>query len=75
MKFHATAPAFSIATHNFMRSFCPQCHDLLVAAAMSQHVEEDVVRHWWTCESCGHEFGTTVQLRPLPAEARRPVMA
>jgi RNase P subunit RPR2 len=75
MKFHATEPAFSIATHNFMRSFCPQCHDLLVAAAMSQHVEEDVVRHWWTCESCGHEFGTTVRLHPLPAEARRPAMA
>jgi RNase P subunit RPR2 len=75
MKFHATAPAFSIARHNFMRSFCPQCHDLLVAAARSQHVEDDVVRHWWTCESCGYEFGTTVQLPALPAEARRLALA
>ena len=75
MKFHAASPAFSIATHNFMRSFCPECHDLLVAAATSQHVEEDVVRHWWSCESCGHEFGTTVRLRPLPAESRRHAMA
>ena len=75
MKFHATAPAFSGVSHGFKRSFCPECQDLLVAAAMSQHVNDDVVRHWWTCESCGHEFGTTVRLPARHAEACRPAMA
>lgn len=69
MKAHATAPAFSVEPRSFMRSFCPACHDLMVAAEMSQHVTTDVVRHWWTCKSCGHEFRTTVQLPPLVIEA------
>jgi RNase P subunit RPR2 len=68
MKFHATAPPSSITTHNIMRSFCPVCHDLMVSAAMSQHVNRNVIRHFWACESCGHEFRTTVHLRALAAE-------
>jgi len=75
MKFHGTAPAFSTGSANFMRSYCPECHDLMVAAAMSQHVTADVVRHWWSCESCGHEFRTTVQLPPLAIEAVEAALA
>jgi hypothetical protein len=44
---------------------------MMVAAAKSQHVREDEVRHWWSCESCGHEFRTTVRLPLLGAEAWR----
>jgi len=66
MKFHATAPSFSVGSDR--ASFCPECSDLMVAAARSQHVRENVVRHWWSCESCGHEFRTTVQLPALSAE-------
>jgi hypothetical protein len=29
------------------------------------------VRHWWSCESCGHEFRTTVRLPSLGADAWR----
>jgi RNase P subunit RPR2 len=75
MRFHATAPAFSVVSQSFKRSFCPECHELLVAAAMSQHVNKDVVRHWWTCESCGHEFDTTVRLPARSADACRAAMA
>jgi DNA-directed RNA polymerase subunit M/transcription elongation factor TFIIS len=68
MKFHATAPSFSVWPN--VASFCPECHDLMVAATTSQHVGEDVVRHWWSCESCGHEYPTTVTLPALNADAR-----
>jgi transcription elongation factor Elf1 len=76
MKSPATSPTFSAHTDRLVRSFfCPRCDDLMVAPALSQHVNHDVVRHWWSCESCGHEFRTTVQLPTLPAEALQQAMA
>jgi RNase P subunit RPR2 len=75
MKFHATAPAFSIVSPNFVRSYCPECQDLLVSAAKSQHVNADVIHHWWACESCGHEFRTTVQLPSLTIEVAEAALA
>jgi hypothetical protein len=47
----------------------------MVAPARSQHVQNDLVRHWWSCETCGHEFRTTVRLPALPAEALQQAMA
>jgi RNase P subunit RPR2 len=73
MKIHATTPASFYGSPNAIRSFCPECHDLMVAAAKSQHVKADVVRHWWSCESCGHEFRTTVRLPALSAAASQPL--
>jgi len=75
MNDHGTLPAFSVEPHNFVHSFCPECHDLLVAATESQLVNLDVVRHSWSCEACGHEFRTTVRLRALLGEACDPVLA
>jgi len=69
MKFHETAPSFSVFPDR--ASFCPECNDLMVAAARSQHLDENVVRHWWSCESCGHKFRTTVHLPALSADAWR----
>jgi RNase P subunit RPR2 len=42
--------------------YCPACHDLLFAAAASEFVSRSRVRHVWSCEACGHEFSTSVQL-------------
>ena len=75
MKKHATVPAFSVEAHSFVRSFCPECHDLMVAANKSQHVERDVVRHWWICEACGHEFPTTVTLPAVACGVCEPALA
>jgi RNase P subunit RPR2 len=75
MKFHATVQSFSRGSQNVTRAFCPECCDLLIAADKSQHVKDDVVRHWWSCESCGHEFRTTVRLPALPAEAARAALS
>ncbi len=71
MKRHATVPSFPEEVRNVVRSFCPECRDLMVAAAKSQHVNESVVRHWWSCDSCGHEFRTTVHLPALTGDASR----
>ena len=50
----------------FVRPRCPQCGDWLFASSVSVHVSENDTRHWWNCESCGHEFMTTVRLRRAP---------
>jgi RNase P subunit RPR2 len=75
MAHHETRLTFSAECRGFMRSFCPECRDLMVAATRSQHVSKNVVRHFWSCESCGHEFRTTVQLPALPAEVCLAMMA
>jgi RNase P subunit RPR2 len=75
MKFPAASSKFSSHADKLVRSHCPQCDDLMVAPARSQHVQNDLVRHWWSCETCGHEFRTTVRLPALPAEALQQAMA
>jgi ribosomal protein L37AE/L43A len=46
----------------------------LFAATASEHVSETHVRHVWSCESCGHEFSTFVDL-PLMTAAKARVEA
>ena len=46
-----------------VRPHCPQCGDQLFASSVSVHVNDHDIRHWWNCESCGHEFMTRVRLR------------
>lgn len=64
MKYHGTAPAYSIVPYKISRLFCPQCQDLIIAATKSQHVSTNEIRHWWACEACGYEFRTTVRWLP-----------
>jgi transcription elongation factor Elf1 len=85
MKSPATPPRFFVRTNDsvrgngsargndYARSFCPRCDDVMVAPARSQHVKEDVVRHHWRCESCGHQFRTSVRLSFTCVEAVRQV--
>jgi transcription elongation factor Elf1 len=78
MKSPATSPAFSGRTNDarpnvYARSFCPRCDDVMVAPARSQHVKETVVRHHWRCESCGHQFRTSVRLSIIAVEEIRQV--
>jgi len=41
---------------------------VLFAADVSVHVHEHDIRHWWSCETCGHQFMTTVALPPVRAD-------
>jgi transcription elongation factor Elf1 len=68
MKSPATSPPISARANDYVRSICPRCDDVMVAPARSQHVKEDVIRHWWHCESCGHQFRTTVRLSMVCVE-------
>jgi transcription elongation factor Elf1 len=35
---------------------CTECNDLLVAPKWSAYVSKHEVRHFWSCENCGHEI-------------------
>jgi transcription elongation factor Elf1 len=39
---------------------CIECNDLLVAPRWSAYVSKHEVRHFWSCENCGHEVEMTV---------------
>jgi transcription elongation factor Elf1 len=77
MKSPATSPAFSARTPDsartkyYARPCCPRCDDVMVAPARSQHVKESVIRHHWRCESCGHQFRTSVRLSIIAVEEAR----
>jgi hypothetical protein len=42
---------------------CTQCNDTVIAPTWSKYVSGDRVRHSWSCENCGHQFETSVDLR------------
>jgi hypothetical protein len=44
---------------------------MLIAPAVSVHVHHDDIRHWWTCDACGHEFMTAVTVANMRAEQYR----
>jgi hypothetical protein len=39
---------------------CTECNDLQVAPKWSAFVSKHAVRHFWSCENCGHEVDMTV---------------
>ncbi len=75
MKYHADARTSSPQARVFVRPFCPKCHDMLLAPAVSQYVNESIVCHVWSCESCGHEFKTSVRLFRSRPSAPQPAAA
>jgi len=52
---------------------CPKCNDVLLAPAMSEYVHENLIRHVWLCDACGHPFQTSVGL--LTSRRREPAPA
>jgi hypothetical protein len=52
----------SVASRRIAPPSCPNCNDLLFAPAASEFVNENRVRHIWSCDACGHEFSTSVRL-------------
>ena len=39
---------------------CTECNELVIAPRSSAHVTNHEVRHFWSCENCGHEIEMTV---------------
>jgi ribosomal protein L37AE/L43A len=52
----------SVASQRIALPACPECNDLQLAPAASEFVSKGQVRHFWSCEACGHEFTTSVKL-------------
>jgi uncharacterized protein with PIN domain len=42
---------------------CTECNELVIAPSSSAHVSNREVRHFWSCENCGHEIELSVDLR------------
>lgn len=73
MKALAAARVTAPYARPVVRPSCPHCNDVLFAATVSVHVHDDDIRHWWACETCGHEFMTTVS--STRGEAHVPVFS
>jgi transcription elongation factor Elf1 len=64
-----------VATWSFPYGIaCPECNDPLIAPSGSEYVSEQEIRHFWSCENCGHQvemvvdFGRRgVGVKPKPA--------
>src|SRR5215831_15360384 len=42
---------------------CTECNDLVIAPRSSAHVSDHEVRHFRSCDNCGHEIEMVVNLR------------
>jgi transcription elongation factor Elf1 len=42
---------------------CTECNELVIAPKSSAHVSNHEVRHFWSCDNCGHEIKMSVNLR------------
>ena len=42
---------------------CTECSELVIAPKSSAHVSNHEVRHFWSCDNCGHEIEMVVNLR------------
>jgi hypothetical protein len=42
---------------------CPHCNGSVIAPHCSKYVSEEQVRHFWSCEDCGHQIESVVDLR------------
>jgi transcription elongation factor Elf1 len=42
---------------------CTECNELVIAPKSSAHVSNHEVRHFWSCDNCGHEIDMSVNLR------------
>ncbi|HLH90452.1 MAG TPA: hypothetical protein VKX28_18525 [Xanthobacteraceae bacterium] len=62
MNGQAEAHVTASAARRLALPACPKCNDLQFAPAASEFVSKGKVRHFWSCEACGHEFSTSVKL-------------
>ena len=62
MPLQIATPAVLAFARYFARPDCPQCGETLVAPVQSEFVSDGVIHHTWSCDSCGQDFLTTVEL-------------
>jgi hypothetical protein len=42
---------------------CTECDELVIAPELSEYLGSREVRHFWSCENCGHKLEMMVDLR------------
>ncbi len=62
MTLQSATPAVLAFARYFARPACPQCGETQFAPEHSEFVRDGLIHHTWACDSCGHEFRTTVEL-------------
>jgi len=62
MSLQSATPAVLAFARYIARPCCPQCGDQQLAPDRSEFVGEGLIHHTWSCDACGHEFLTTVEL-------------
>ena len=62
MSLQSATPVVLDFTRYFARPLCPHCGQSQVAPEQSEFVSEVVIHHTWSCDACGHEFRTTVEI-------------
>jgi len=50
---------------------CDQCHGDVIAPKRSEYVSGHKIRHFWSCENCGHEFVISFNLSRIGRESNR----
>ena len=61
MTLHSNPPI--VAFTRYLRSpRCPRCSDTLFAAKATAFAGNGVIWHTWCCDSCHHEFRTTIAI-------------
>ena len=62
MPLQSTTPVVLSFARYFVRPTCPECGEEQLVPEQSEFVCKGVIRHTYTCDACGHEFRTVVEL-------------
>ena len=62
MPLHSATPAVLTFARYFTRPNCPACGEEQLVPELSEFAGDGVIRHTYTCDACGHEFRTVVEL-------------
>ena len=65
MKLQSTLRSSSGRTRPFGLTSCPNCLETQIGPLASEYVSENGgegrIRHFWSCDGCGHEFQTSLE--------------
>ena len=62
MPLHSATPAVLSFARYFVRPNCPSCGEEQIVPEASEFAGDGIIRHTYTCDACGHEFCTVVEL-------------
>ena len=67
MTLHASVPLDYLHDRYFGRPSCPKCGELLMAPEFSECLEDNNVRHFWSCDGCEYPFETLISFNAAAA--------